>query len=70
VKCPLFAIASKEQERRGFLTHIDCIKEECAWWLEDIGMCAIRDLALELRYTQFRILDIKDRMPHQEQKGK
>jgi len=67
MKCPLFAIASKEQERRGFLTHIDCIKEECAWWRDDIQMCAIKDLSLELGYTQMRLADIQDTMPHEEQ---
>ena len=40
MKCPLFAISSKEQVRRGFLTHIDCLKEECAWWNKTFGMCS------------------------------
>jgi len=48
MKCPLFP-----QE---------CLKEECAWWLEDIQMCAIRDLALEFRYTQLRLADIRDNL--------
>ena len=37
---------------------MDCLDAECAWWLDDIKMCAVRDLALELRYTQQRLQDM------------
>ena len=38
----------------------ECKKDSCAWWLGDIQMCCIRELALQVRYTQFRIQDLCD----------
>jgi len=39
-----------------------CLKEDCALWIEDINMCAIRDIAMELRWLQFHVQDIANRM--------
>jgi len=67
MKCPLlygFWIARQREELPELS---DCLKEECAWWLEDVNMCSIRELALELRYTQMRLQEITFKMPHEEQ---
>lgn len=53
MKCPLTIIAFAKGEtvvRSGLM---DCLKADCAWWLEDISMCAIRDLALEMLCPTF-----------------
>jgi len=58
MKCPLFFRPKADRQEalsRGF---DDCLKGECAWWLADIGMCSIRELALETRYTQCHLQDI------------
>lgn len=34
---------------------LPCLKEDCAWWLEDVQMCSIKELALEVRYCQYRL---------------
>ena len=39
----------------------ECLKEECAWWLPDVSMCAMKDIALELLHTQLRLADIIDK---------
>ena len=65
--CPLLAIATPGDMKQAHRSLIICAKEECAWWLEDISMCAIRDLALELRYIHLRLATIVDKMPHEGQ---
>ena len=58
MKCPL--LHHKENNPDIFPSECfeDCLKEECAWWLDDISMCSIRDLALELRHAQHRLQDL------------
>lgn len=67
MKCPLSNFGLHPSTVGEILSPADCLKEDCAWWLEDIGMCAIRDLALELRYTQYRLQDMLTKMPHEGQ---
>lgn len=64
MKCPLSTSIDYEEEGNPKFHTDDCLREECAWWLEDISMCSIRELALETRYTQFRLQDISTKMPH------
>ena len=64
MKCPrTFQIEITDYDQIR-LAGAECIKEECAWWRDDIQMCAIKDLSLELGYTQLRLADIADKMPH------
>ena len=67
MKCPLLCLAKPLEITHKEPTEADCLKEECAWWLEDISMCALKDLALETRYIQFRLQDMLAKMPHEEQ---
>ena len=41
----------------------DCLKEMCAWWEQDLSLCACKDIALELRYIQLRLADIIEKRP-------
>jgi len=51
MKCPLQSDYTSGGSMRGNNKMISCIKEDCAWWLEDIQMYAIKDIALELHST-------------------
>ena len=67
MKCPLLFIAYTNMEDEYFDLHSVCLKEECAWWEQDLNLCAIKELALELRYTQLRLADMGTQMPHKGQ---
>lgn len=67
MKCPLSNYVMERESGEDEVLLSDCLKEECGWWLDDISMCAIRDLALELRYIQLRLAELIDKMPHEEQ---
>jgi len=55
-KCPIVRNRTNDAQN-------ECGGERCGFWLKDIRMCSIRALALELRYTQQRLGDIKDNIP-------
>lgn len=59
--CPLLAITDHRVGREGWPQGCDCIQAECAWWLEDLNICAIRDLAWETMHTQLRLSDLQER---------
>jgi hypothetical protein len=59
LKCP-FSQAYYGDNGSGGQRRDSCIKEDCALWLEDVHMCSFRELALETRYLQHRIGDIKE----------
>ena len=67
MKCPLMFMTWQATETKTKFEPMDCIKEECAWWRDDIQMCAVKDLSLELAHTQHRLADMVDKMPHEEQ---
>ena len=58
MKCPLIAVAIVRELGEPLGDEADCLKEECAWWLDNIQMCALKDLALETRHIQFRLQDM------------
>ena len=61
MKCPLFVIRDRRVQLGEETEYGDCLKEECAWWLQDVSMCAMKDIALELLHTQLRLADIIDK---------
>lgn len=67
MKCPLLSMILYHRE--GYLPEggAECLKEDCAWWEQDLNLCAIKAIALELRFTQLRLADMFDKMPHEEQ---
>jgi len=58
MKCPVLAPTPEETSLGKLWDAVDCLKEECAWWLPDINMCAVKDFARELQHIQFRLQDI------------
>lgn len=67
MKCPLFTIGRTDVQLGVESDYGECLKEECAWWEQDLNLCAIKELALELRYTQLRLADMVEKMPPAEQ---
>ena len=63
MKCPLFTAAEMSHEPEFKPAQNDCLKEECAWWRDDIQMCAMKDISLEVGYLQHRFADMVDKMP-------
>ena len=63
MKCPMFDTGKVKHGSFYGEGGRECTREECAWWLEDIQMCSVRELALETRYTQFRLQDMLAKMP-------
>ena len=63
MKCPL--LQPRKRIDQGGTTHEtgDCLKADCAWWLDDVSLCAIKDIALEHRYTEQRLADVHDILP-------
>lgn len=62
MKCPIFEVAWLIKDTEAAYRQRDCLLEECAWWLEDVNLCALKELALEARYAQFRLQDmVKER---------
>ena len=61
--CPLFRVTktTKDGEVEWHLS--DCLKEECAWWNETQGMCAVKDLAQQLGYISSDLTQISESMP-------
>ena len=61
-KCPLLSGPIPGEPLGLGHVRINCMEQECAWWLEEIAMCAVKDIALELQYTQHRLADLVERM--------
>lgn len=50
MKCPLriFVVRCGEETGTGYMP--DCLKEECAWWLDSEKKCSITILGFEAAY--------------------
>ena len=50
MKCPLLSISITREDRIQGYQELDCLKEECAWWVDTEKECSITILALEASY--------------------
>ena len=66
MKCPLLKGEIKLEDADVTMDFIDCLKEECAWWDEDFGRCAVLAVAKELAYMNAGQTAILNKMPHEE----
>jgi len=48
MKCPLSEIARYWDGKETQAILSDCLKEECAWWLEDEHRCAVKALGEDM----------------------
>jgi hypothetical protein len=62
MKCPLLLMAGIAHEGETGWPIQECLEGECAWWLDDIRMCAIRDIALETRWLQNHLQDLASKV--------
>lgn len=67
MKCPLLTIGTVNPAglRKGKWN--DCLKEECAWWLDDYKGCAVQCLGGYLMRLTGVIEKIEVKMPHANQ---
>ena len=64
MKCPILIKVEKRWFRRPIYSPMDCLQEECAWWVNPSDGCALKALLVELREIQGRLTLIEDNMPH------
>ena len=55
---------SKDGDRWEFA---DCLKEECAWWDNTHGICAVLQLSKAIYYMGLHIAQAEKKMPHEGQ---
>jgi len=46
MKCPLLAVMYRAEIPKLTLSLIECLKEECAWWLDEMDRCALPEIAV------------------------
>lgn len=62
--CPLFTLASIHLTGVIDYSRWECLKEECAWWVEAFDKCAIREIRDFFEAIDNRLHDIEEKMPH------
>lgn len=62
MKCPLFVMTATRIARSEAPDYIECIKEECAWWVETQAECAIKQLALSLGFISLDTTQLLERI--------
>lgn len=67
MKCPLFRVAAVIQPGVFDENAFKCLKEECAWWNEESGRCAIFVGFTNLEFIKLRLEMIEAKMPHEKQ---
>ena len=70
MKCPLLYIEYVKEGGEMGITPTECLKEDCAWWVENVDRCAIRGISLELSFLLQLVTNIAKKVPHEEQFGK
>ncbi|MBA7559822.1 hypothetical protein ES708_01438 [subsurface metagenome] len=62
MKCPLFCIGDRRVQLGEETEYGDCLKEECAWWVETQDRCAVKDIALSLDYVATDMTQILEKL--------
>jgi len=66
MKCPLFAAAFIMSDRLTPEKALNCLKEECAWWVKVSQSCAMEAIPRIIGYVGSELKTIKEKMPHEE----
>lgn len=65
MKCPLRYLETHYPDEQIGRDQLDCLKEECAWWIKEADQCAAA-LAPRHLFTLEKMLGlILDKMPHE-----
>lgn len=63
MKCPIRYEAEFDLEGDTVKVQANCLTSDCAWWIQDINMCSVRDIAIELGTLQHRVAELP-KEPH------
>ncbi|MBA7560963.1 hypothetical protein ES708_02597 [subsurface metagenome] len=63
MKCPLFMIHILQEPGKVDLAKVDCIKEECAWWVEASESCAMEAIPRIIGFLGSELKTIKEELP-------
>ena len=67
MKCPLMTLEYRLIDQGSSIYIQDCLKEECAWWDEEVNMCSIRSFVEQFENIALYLFEIRNKMPHEEQ---
>lgn len=62
MKCPLLSIKDPYSAQHPPAPEYDCLKEECAWWNNTIGLCAVLQLSKSTYYAGLHIPGIEAKL--------
>ncbi len=62
MKCPLLMLAQRAHDGSHTIPIADCVKADCAWWVETQATCAIKQLALSLGFISLDTTQLLERM--------
>ena len=68
MKCPLLIIATLSGQGRYDWAKSDCLKEECAWWVNNSQQCVMNKLGVELWVIGEVLEEIRDKMLHEKER--
>lgn len=63
MKCPLMTAGRMTCDDPLDFTYVDCLKEECAWWVKPSESCAIVAIPRIVGFLGSELKTIKDKMP-------
>jgi len=64
MKCPLRYIETRYPDEQIGREQLDCLKEECAWWVKASESCAMEAIPRIIGYVGSELKTIKEKMPH------
>ncbi|MBA7545293.1 hypothetical protein ES705_37659 [subsurface metagenome] len=67
MKCPLSITGELAPDKEFIGAAADCLKEECAWWDEHGGFCAILKVSRHLEALGINAEELLEKMPHESQ---
>ena len=66
MKCPLLTLTAYLRPEINVVTGVDCLKEECAWWVKASESCAMEAIPRVIGYVGSELRTINEKMPHEE----
>ncbi len=67
MKCPLLLFEHYTTFEKIGSEVADCLKEECAWWDDRLGRCAVLTISRIMIDVGRQVEAIQSKMPHEEQ---
>jgi len=64
MKCPQFDMAILIRGKKETIIHPDCLKEECAWWDEELECCGEVGTRVSLKLIAELLQELVNKIPH------